>query len=108
MLRILGTRGVVLEALKKSFLEIKFEDGLKIIKYPHEPLEVTANFTEHIEAKIGDEIVLECIATGFPFPKYIFYKNNVEINNDNRYVIKKFRYFIRIILLLNIEHVSFK
>ena len=93
MFGILGRRGVTLNNLKSSFEAIKFEDGLKIIGYPYEPLKSFADFDNQIIFKSpGSRLELKCNSTGFPFPKHTFYRDRHPIFDGNPLIIESLRF----------------
>ena len=100
MFGILGRRGVTLNDLKTSFEAIKFEEGLKIIGYPNQPLKSSAEFNNQtIYKSLGSRLELTCHSTGFPFPKHVFHKNGHPIFHGNPLIIESLRYkFIDLIL----------
>lgn len=51
---------------------------------------------ENVEANIGAEIILECVAVGSPEPEIIWYKNDIEIGSTDRMFIPVDGTFVKI------------
>ena len=88
----LGRRGVTLNDLIKSFELLKFEDGLQILGYPRQQVQSIPLFQEVINVANGGRIELYCQSIGFPYPKHIYFKNNVQIFIGNPLIIENAKY----------------
>ena len=92
MFGVLGRRGVTVKDLKKSFEIIQFEEGLRIVGYPQQQLQSTAEFDKKIIYKaVGSPLELKCISTGFPYPQHVFHKNGYPIFTGNPFTIQNIR-----------------
>ena len=88
----LGQKGVKLIDLIASFEKIKFEKGLEIMNYEHRKLEVKSKFASEINLPVGSRMELYCDAIGFPFPRYFYYKSDLQISTSNPFIIESSRY----------------